>query len=638
MHRSTYLFLRAAFVVLATAAIWSVHPVAWAQEPVAVVRVLGVDTSAFPTVALTFTAQDAVGRGRDSFSRLTVAENGRPVERYDLLNVYAGVDVTFVIDANRTINAIDLIGDVSRLAKVRTAIADYAARRMSTAGVDRVSVIVPEGDGAAFLLEETGNPDAVINAMATYDPQTLATAAPVQAMLELAFRQAAAREPTTRYQAIILLSDTENLRRQVDFFALRASLAQSQAVFFGAILGRVASQDEIEAMAELYIPSGGYAVHMPASQSLDAVLATVQSNGYHNQLRYRSRVNASGEQQLDVEVEGVAAVATFAIEVLPPEIAWLSDGRPLDRSGDPAQPFGEWEPTALSLEAQVRWPDGHPRTVTAVRFFVDDLEQLLPEPPVLDITGRLTWVWLLNAVGPGEYRLRLQLDDELGLTADSPTATQVVRAQVVEEPATPTPLPPPTATPTAVQETVRSLSPWITERNATIVLVLLIPLLALIALRKWRRRRQPAPPAAPTPPPPRAVLPGNVYLEILPSSPGYGDLSDLIPVQGETATIGSDPFRAQIVLDHESISRLHASIRFEDGQFVLYDEGSAYGTLVNFQRVGLTPRVLRHGDEIQLGQVHLRLRIFDEALPAATAPPAADAPAAAPPAADRPDA
>jgi predicted component of type VI protein secretion system len=72
-------------------------------------------------------------------------------------------------------------------------------------------------------------------------------------------------------------------------------------------------------------------------------------------------------------------------------------------------------------------------------------------------------------------------------------------------------------------------------------------------------------------------------------------------------TIGRDPAVVDIALDDATISRLHARIHGSayDGYW-LHDEGSAGGTYLNFERLGLAPRRLEHGDVIQFGRAMFR--------------------------------
>jgi pSer/pThr/pTyr-binding forkhead associated (FHA) protein len=64
---------------------------------------------------------------------------------------------------------------------------------------------------------------------------------------------------------------------------------------------------------------------------------------------------------------------------------------------------------------------------------------------------------------------------------------------------------------------------------------------------------------------------------------------------------------SDIVLDDPATSRKHAHIEFADGRYVLKDQGSANGTLVNEQRV--TEKPLADGDVIKIGQNTLKISI-----------------------------
>jgi pSer/pThr/pTyr-binding forkhead associated (FHA) protein len=60
-----------------------------------------------------------------------------------------------------------------------------------------------------------------------------------------------------------------------------------------------------------------------------------------------------------------------------------------------------------------------------------------------------------------------------------------------------------------------------------------------------------------------------------------------------------------MVLADASVSKRHAKISFDDGQFYLEDVGSVNGTFLNGERVAARTR-LRPGDLLRLGTVILR--------------------------------
>jgi predicted component of type VI protein secretion system len=75
------------------------------------------------------------------------------------------------------------------------------------------------------------------------------------------------------------------------------------------------------------------------------------------------------------------------------------------------------------------------------------------------------------------------------------------------------------------------------------------------------------------------------------------------PLAKRTISIGRD-VGAGIPLRDPSVSRFHADVRSEAGEFVLYSMGSA-GTHVNDQRVA-APKMLEEGDKIRIGDTTLR--------------------------------
>jgi predicted component of type VI protein secretion system len=81
-------------------------------------------------------------------------------------------------------------------------------------------------------------------------------------------------------------------------------------------------------------------------------------------------------------------------------------------------------------------------------------------------------------------------------------------------------------------------------------------------------------------------------------------------LKGET-TIGRGPQNA-IILRVGEVSRLHAEVRFEDGDFRLRGFGSS-GTKLNGMDVAEQPRSLREGDRVDIAFTTLRFTHRDPA-------------------------
>ncbi len=70
-------------------------------------------------------------------------------------------------------------------------------------------------------------------------------------------------------------------------------------------------------------------------------------------------------------------------------------------------------------------------------------------------------------------------------------------------------------------------------------------------------------------------------------------------------SIGRAPTSDILLSKDKLTSRRHATIRYENGKYVLYDERSANGTFVNGQQLEESPRTLKNGDHIGIGEHEL---------------------------------
>ena len=78
---------------------------------------------------------------------------------------------------------------------------------------------------------------------------------------------------------------------------------------------------------------------------------------------------------------------------------------------------------------------------------------------------------------------------------------------------------------------------------------------------------------------------------------------DPIALNNREMLFGTDPTQATTILDHPSISPLHARLRMnENGSFQLVDQNSIAGTWVNYEPISRDGCILKHGDMVHFGQ------------------------------------
>ena len=88
-----------------------------------------------------------------------------------------------------------------------------------------------------------------------------------------------------------------------------------------------------------------------------------------------------------------------------------------------------------------------------------------------------------------------------------------------------------------------------------------------------------------------------------------GGQSREVPLTKDAISIGRTP-ENDIELKDSLISRKHTSIVKKGDRYVVYDLGSSNGTFVNRERVYPgQPRPLSVGNTIQIGTVHMRVKV-----------------------------
>ncbi len=93
-----------------------------------------------------------------------------------------------------------------------------------------------------------------------------------------------------------------------------------------------------------------------------------------------------------------------------------------------------------------------------------------------------------------------------------------------------------------------------------------------------------------------------------------GNVLQEFPLEKQEISIGRAP-NSDILLSKDKLtSRRHATVHYENGQYVLRDERSANGTFVNGQQLEeMAPRVLQDGDHVGIGEHELTFHGYSNA-------------------------
>ena len=596
---------RPALLLLLLVAFVSLFSATQPEEPASRLEIATIDDAAFPSLGVNLIVTGTQSRPKRDMSGLRLRENGVPIADYQLQQVPVGSDVFFVLDANERIQDVEDESGLTRMQKVRDSILNYAGRFMDVAGRDHVTVIVPGDDGGRLLVDDVTDPAALITALRNYDPQGVEEP-PTLAMLELALEEAAERKEAGRFQAIVLITDGGGLNRFL-FPPLVEEAQTLQVPLFALLMGLKPSESVLETISWLTVPTRGFHAAMSEASESTGIYQVLQDNGTQSQVRYQSNLSESGSYSIVVSVDDSQDEETLELNLAAPEVTLTLPQNVIRRRGTgPETPLADLQPATQPLTARVSWPDRLPRRIEAVALLADGRPQTAP---VLGGSDDLQFEWDISGLDAGRYALSVVVTDTLGFSAQS--SSEVVIVEISRPETAPTPVPTATPSPLAALRQLLPAREGLMPLAVTLGGALFVLLAGAALLSRLHRRGQqddaassgtsreeelPEPGAEGAGPVPKAWLEKR------------GEDTSPLPLEGTSVTIGRDAQEVGLRLDDESVSGLHARIRYRGGKFWLYDEGSAGGTFLNYERLGLTPKVLEDGDEIQLGRVRMRFR------------------------------
>jgi hypothetical protein len=260
-------------------------------------------------------------------------------------------------------------------------------------------------------------------------------------------------------------------------------------------------------------------------------------------------------------------------------------------------------PTQQTINILVEFPDGRTRPLVRTTLLVDNRK--VAENTVAPF-DHFTWD-LSSYATSGQHILNVEAVDNLGLSRASlgvPVTVTVILPK-------------------------RGLLPYLSRNSLWVVLGAILlagtVLGVILASGRIRRRARPAgrdarrdPLTQPvqrekivrrTPRLPwfHPVKQSEAYLVRL-KEDGQSLTAPPVPVIAPEMTFGSDPLQATRILDDPSVSPLHARLKEEHGEYILYDEKSVAGTWVNYELL-TAPLRLQHGDMLQIGRVSYRFML-----------------------------
>ncbi len=558
-------------------------------------------TDAFPTMQVGLDVYDENGNVLPGLKaeQLTVYEDGlsRPV--LSLTELQPGVRFVLALNLGPEFARRDAYG-VSRYAKIAALLTEWAVIQQD-ASQDDISVVT----NADHAITHPETLQDLRDFLVSFQPP-LQQLAPTLDVLARAL--AAANDPlpqagmkrvvlfvtsvpSSREESVVL----QDLARQASALHIRVHVwIAGSAAYFATSRATV--------LKDLALQTGGQFATFSGQEPLpdpETYLAPLRRT---YRLQYASAITASGSHTLTITVlhqEQVYTTAplSFNLNVQPPNPFLVSPPIQIVRQ---CPQVGQCDPSLLTpslqeLEIIVEFPDGHPRPLIRTVLYVDGqaVDQNTEEP-------WNTFSWDLSGYeATAQHLLQVEAMDVLGLSQIS--AATPVTVIVAQPPA----------------GWLRRHLGWVI--GAVVFVAGLVLTIALSGIRPSQLRRRRSPRAASdvlTQPVSSARQPGRAARKswrhvpavlVRVNEDGQPMTATPIPLGGEV-TFGSDPVKAEIVLNDPSVSPRHARIFPRGDSFYIQDEQSVSGTWVNFEKIE-HPCLLRHGDLIHLGRYIYRFTL-----------------------------
>jgi len=574
----------------------------------AAARLYALDASAFPSMTALLDVYDATGTFVSGLTPdgVSLLEDDQPRPLQTIKELHPGVQFVLALDPGPAFALRDANG-VSRVDKIMQFL-DNWAKLLPATGPDDLSLVTTGGGVSSHL----NAPGALLGGLLAYKPDARSLSPSLDTLSKALDVASESGSQTGMKRAVLFVSSPPLLAAIPTLQSLTARAVQMEIRVFVWI---IASPDFFgtagaTALKDLAISTGGQYLLFSGSTTLPVPETYLAPLRHTYQLTYFSAITASGTHSLAVQasVGGtplLSAPISFDMDVQPPNPMLVAPPEQIVRQiPDPNKTdLADLQPSAQTIAILVNFPDGHPRPLVRATLSVDGIAVAENTTEPFD---QFSWD-LRGYTTSGVHTLEVTVEDSLGLSKTSlslPVTVTVIQPR-------------------------RGLAAFLSRNSLVVVLaaVLIAGAVLGISLAGGRRRRLSgaASRRARNDPLTQPVVsesgrrglrlpwtgasrPSSAYLVRL-KDDGQPITAPPITLPGAETTFGTDPTKASHLLDHPSVSPLHARLKQEaDGSYTLIDEKSVAGTWVNYEQLS-APRRLQHGDVIHFGSLAYRFML-----------------------------
>jgi hypothetical protein len=584
-------------------------------------RLTPPETEAFPSISTFMHVRHEQGNFVHSLTAqdVSILENGRrlPVSEFEQLK--PGVQFVTAINPGTAFTVRDLLG-ISRYEYVYNALEEWAQERQGTT-LDDLSLLTVNGPVATHLSDT----QSWISTLQPYIPEIENNDLGFEILgrsLELAADNPI-RPGMGRAVLFITALPEQDMTLYLESLAARAVQRDVRIFVWLLTSANLFPTPQASQLQNLAIQTGGEFFAYSGIEPIPNLETYLEPLRSIYSLSYDSRISSSGRHQIAVHIRSddldiISPAVDFEIEVLPPNVAFISPGQEIKRkipAGTESESV-EITPKQYELELLIEFPDGHPRPLERTRLYVNDLLVDENTTPPFD-----SFSWDLSEItSSDEYKIQAEVIDVLGLSSKSMEQSILVRIDMPQQ---------------------NNPFTFARDRSVVVGMVVFITGSILLLILVMGGRIQPRfskprrngnhrfdPVTQPVKakvdrkttrlpdwfnrlswPQRRIEMEAQAMLMRLTKSE-QGNTEPPIPIIGDELTFGCDPTLATQVLVDASVEPIHARLRLgPDHNYRLYDENSTAGTWVNYSPISPEGIRLEHGDLIHIGRVGFRFSL-----------------------------